>query len=977
MRPTVTAIVVTHDAGVYLDRTLEALSAQTRLPDSVVLVDIGDRERITEAMSAPVPFTQLSASPQLGFGAAVQVAVRSIAPASGDGSWLWLLTADSAPQPGALAALLHALEVSPSVAVAGPKLMQWADPEYISSFGESMTPHGHAVELAEPLLDQAQYDKESDVLAVAASGMLVRQRLWEQLDGFDPGLPAIDDALDFCVRTRLAGHRVSVVPDARILSAGRRAPGTGRIGPRTSRGARERLARTAQLHRRLVYAPPAAVPLHWLSLVPLAILRALGQLLRKRPGNVWAELAAAFAVAFGHVGSVAAARRRLRRTRALPWSSIATLRVPWAEIRRRRALAREDGVAVRRAGRPALQFFPGGGAATVAVTAVVGLAVHAPLFGAGSVAAPGLLPLGDLGQLWGAVGYGWRELGTGFVGVADPFAWLLALLGTVTFWSPSESIVLLYLLALPLAALGGWFAAARVAARPWLRIVGAVLWTLAPTFLIALETGRLGAVLAHLLLPWLVYAATAARRSWSAAATAALLAAGVLAAAPSLWPALAGIWIVSTAVLASSGRRGRGWHRLLPLPIPALALFLPLAAQHVVRGTPLGVFADPGVQLPTGTGGVLDGQIGTVFAFLAGIPDTSATAWSSLAGSGIPAGVAVSLAVALAAPLVVLALASAFLPGASRAVAMLALAGTGFGTAVIGSRLTVATSGEMILGAWPGAGLSLAWLGLGGAALLGLGAGAIQIRMVRATAGVVVAVAVAAAAAPLLWAGLSGSGSAVPGSERTLPALVAASSTSDPGLGTLVLDAQTGPGLAASLQRGAGVRLDQQSTLYSAASADRAIGGITELAANLASRSGYDPLSTIEQQRIGFVLLQPAAPGTRGMHDRAAAALDGNPLFTPVTETDAGRLWRYTGLDAGLPFAAPTGPDALGTPLGAGMLGVQLLVLILTLLLALPTGGIADMVRPEREVRRGSGLRAAEPSARRAPLVLSGGTHAQ
>ena len=61
----------------------------------------------------------------------------------------------------------------------------------------------------------------SDVLAVAAGGMLVRASLWNTLEGFDPSLPAIDDALDFCVRARLAGHRVQLVPAARVRSASR------------------------------------------------------------------------------------------------------------------------------------------------------------------------------------------------------------------------------------------------------------------------------------------------------------------------------------------------------------------------------------------------------------------------------------------------------------------------------------------------------------------------------------------------------------------------------------------------------------------------------------------------------------------------------------------------------------------------------------------------------------------------------------
>ncbi|HEY8589559.1 MAG TPA: glycosyltransferase family 2 protein, partial [Naasia sp.] len=565
-----------------------------------------------------------------------------------------------------------------------------------------------------------------------------------------------------------------------------------------------------------------------------------------------------------------------------------------------------------------------------------------------------------------------RDLGGGFLGVADPFAWLLALLGTLTFWAPSESIVALYVAALPLAALGGWFAAARLSSRPWPRVFGAAVWALAPTFLLALDGGRLGAVLAHLLLPWLVFAVAGARRSWAASATASLLAAGVLAGAPSLWPALLTAWVVGTVVLAVAGRRGRGWHRLLPLPIPALALFLPLAVQHVIRGTPLGVFADPGVPLAPPTGGVLGGPVGEVLAFVAGIPDTSAVAWNSLADAGVTTTVAIALGIALAAPLVVLAFAAAFLPSAPRALVLLAAAGLGFVTAVIASRVPVAATGEALVTAWPGAGLSLAWLGLGGAAILGLAAGAIKVRLLRGVAGSVVATGVAVAALPLLVAAATGAGGVSAGSGRTLPALVAAEAAADPGIGTLILDAQSGAGLGVALERGSGARLDEQSTLYSAAPSGTSIDGIAELAANLASRSGYDPVPQLEQQHIGFVMLATGSPGTRVVHDRAAAALDGNPLFVPVTETDDGRLWRYVGLDAGLPADAPTGPSTLGTPLGAAMLGVQLLVLLLTLLLALPSGQIADRVRPEREIRRGSGLRTGPPRA----LAVAGGVRA-
>jgi hypothetical protein len=324
------------------------------------------------------------------------------------------------------------------------------------------------------------------------------------------------------------------------------------------------------------------------------------------------------------------------------------------------------------------------------------------------------------------------------------------------------------------------------------------------------------------------------------------------------------------------------------------------------------------------------------------------------------------------------------LPGAGRAAPALGVAVAGFATAVLGAQLAVAAAGETAVTPWPGSALSVAWLGLVAAAVLGLSAGRrVLARTARGALGGLAALGVAAAVLPLLWAVAGGSGGAVPGAQRTLPALVAAGAETDPTIGTLVLEAQPGSGLRAAVERGAGATLEEQSTLYSAAPADAALGAdLAALAGNLASRSGYDPVPMLEAQRIGYVLLAPGMHDTKTVHDRAAAAMDANPRFTPVTSTSHGTLWRYTGLDAGLPAPAPSGPGNLDTALGAGVLGMQLLVLLVTLLLALPTGGLADWVRPEREARRGSGLRAARrtPAAvavRSTPTLAFGGTHGE
>ncbi|TFB53984.1 glycosyltransferase [Cryobacterium sp. Sr3] len=211
MHARVTAILVARNGAKHLDRTLEALSRQTRQPDVVITVDCGSTDTTAALLAAYAPTHFISADAGLSFGEAIVTAERVIAPAESDSEMLWLLAQDSAPEPDALTALLGELEIAPSVAVAGPKVMDWDAGDYIHEFGQSLTPGGATVTLVESELDQGQHDGMGDVLAVSAGGMLVRHLVWQQLGGFDLALPSADDSLDFCVRVRMAGYRVSGV----------------------------------------------------------------------------------------------------------------------------------------------------------------------------------------------------------------------------------------------------------------------------------------------------------------------------------------------------------------------------------------------------------------------------------------------------------------------------------------------------------------------------------------------------------------------------------------------------------------------------------------------------------------------------------------------------------------------------------------------------------------------------------------------
>jgi len=917
MQPRVTAILVARNGEQYLDRTLAALAAQTRRPDSTLFVDAGSTDNSARQLAAGLPTHLVSTKGRPGFGSAVAHAIHVAAPQATDDDWIWLLAHDNAPDPRALAALLGAVEIAPSVAVAGPKVMQWSQPDVIAEYGETITRFGASLALVEGELDQAQHDRHSDFLAVAASGMLVRRSVWTSLGGFDPALPTVDAALDFSIRVRLAGFRVVGVPAAHVASAG--GPESfGRKDPTYAVSTRAR--RGAQLHRRLSYAPAVAVPLHWLTILPLAIFRSIGHLLRKRPGAIGGEFGAAFAAIIDR--RVNASRRNLARNRVLGWAAIAPLRMPWGQVRELRAHQRDlrqvpstDAVARTRP-----SFFSSGGAWIILLMAAVGLIAYGAFLGATALTGGGLAPLSQsVSELWANVGYGWRDIGAGFVGAADPFAAVLAVLGSLTFWSPSLSIVGLYLVAVPLAAYGAWWGAARFSRRGWAPAVAAIAWSLAPPFLSALSTGHLGAVIAHLLLPWFVLALLSSARSWSASAAATLLFAVIAASTPSLIPVLALAWLAWLVSHPSS------IHRVVGIPIAAVVLFAPLVAQQITSGTLLGLLADPGVPFVSGTD--------SGWQLTLGAPDGGSNGWIGFASAlGLSETTGSVILGILLLPLAGLALIALFVPGTRRSIPALVIALAGFVTAVVSSHLSVSAVESATTMIWPGSGLTVFWLGLLGAAVITLDA--IGHRV--AAPALVLALACTVAAFPVLISVATGVADVRASNGRILPAFVTAEASTQAGIGTLVLVAQPDGGLSATLVRGVGETLDDQSTVVSTSSTvTESEDRIATLAGNLASSSGFDSEAELQALQIGFVVSPGAEDGlARDIRDRTGESLDANPILTAVGQTDNGYLWHFEGLEVTAPEQNPGPTD---TVIGLGVTIAQLLVFGVALLLAIPT----------------------------------------
>ncbi|QAY63359.1 hypothetical protein ET495_08985 [Xylanimonas allomyrinae] len=672
---------------------------------------------------------------------------------------MWLLHDDAAPEPGALAALLRAVEHTQAVAIAGCKQRRWAvaedgtpldartarDGGVLVEVGHTVSPLGRRMTgVDDTEIDQGQHDAREDVLAVGLVGALVRTRVWRELGGTDPEYGAFGDGLDLCRRARRAGHRVVVVPRAVVHHAQ-----AGLLGLRDGRGrAPEEAAsygprRRSQLHHRLVHVPSPLVLPAVIGMLLWAPFAAMHRLALKRPGEARDEIVAALWNAV-RVGPLVRARRRVARTSTLPRRVLHPLLASWRQVyaeRRDARLSRAEANRTRWAPseleRVELRRLAARRRAglAVALLATAGLAVA--IFGGwqgvlaqgGRVVGGALLPApAGAGAVWEAATSGWVDGGLGARAPGDPILLPLTVLAWLAGGSLQTAVNLLVVAALPLAALGAWFAAGAVTRSTSARTVAALAWAGSPALLGALQSGRLGALLAHLALPWAALALVRAvgaqardeidvpesehpdavargRQRWrperprrgslGATGAAGLLLAVAVCGAPVLLP-VAAVGVIVGIMAAPRDRR------YLPLTlVPALAVAAPFWAYVARTWTDGGwrlLLAEPGVP-------VAPGEAPAGWQLLLGHAQVPG-AWFGAAGDA-HAWLATAAGVApwvFGGIVVVLALVALVRPGVLGAVrAAWALAAIGLAASLL----------AVALGTWPGVGVSVVLLGLG------------------------------------------------------------------------------------------------------------------------------------------------------------------------------------------------------------------------------------------------------------------------
>lgn len=656
----VTALLVSHNGTRWLPAVIAGLGASTRKIDAIVAVDTGSTDEspalVERATGAPV----IPLDPRTPYAESIRVALANAAPAVPD-EWIWLLHDDSNPAPECLETLVAAAQAADkNVAALGPKLREWPSLKRLLEVGVTLTGTGQReTGLERGEYDQGQHDEPHQVLAVNTAGMLVRREVLEQV-GFDQYLPVFGADIDFGWRVARAGYATRVVPDAVMfhVEASRQGRRSSELVEHPGRQVREGAQYTL-----LVNSPGWTIPFRSARMILGGLLRALGLLLVRAPGEAADEVAALLNI-FSHPRRILQSRRGRAEGATVPHQAVRPLLAPfWLPYRHGLDYVTDVGVALADSVREQAERRRPPGVTddtpwfvrllrSPALWAVlVGLvAGRAFLDGGGPLHGGALLPVPDgVGHWWQTWG-GWQhDLGTGSDAPGPAYLFPLALLGTLFLGNTELVVDLVFVLAVPLAFLAALRFLRRLCAGTWAPLWGAATFALTPVVSGAVSQGRLGTVVGAVLLPLLATAAlglgatvpsenghSPATRRWRAAWRTALLTGLLIMFVPPALLVLA-LLVLFAVVAGLIGPRSRELVVLLVVPVLmvlpwAIATLQVPGAWLVEAGRAASLPADPGfVDLLLGrTSGVIEAPawigigipVAALVAFLR--PDTRA-----------------------------------------------------------------------------------------------------------------------------------------------------------------------------------------------------------------------------------------------------------------------------------------------------------------------------------------------------------------
>jgi len=216
MMPKVAIIVLNWNNRVDTLECLQSLQSIDYIDHEVIVVDNGSTDDSVSEIKRQYPgLTLLETKKNLGFAGGNNEGIRLALQKAVD--YVLLLNNDTVVDPKFLDRLVEAMESSPEIGIAGPKIYYFKEPNRIWFAGGKINYRsGNTSHVGELELDKGQYDEIRDTDFMTGCAMLIKRKVLDDIGLLDDRMFLYYEDSDFCARAHRRGYRIQVVPSSFI-----------------------------------------------------------------------------------------------------------------------------------------------------------------------------------------------------------------------------------------------------------------------------------------------------------------------------------------------------------------------------------------------------------------------------------------------------------------------------------------------------------------------------------------------------------------------------------------------------------------------------------------------------------------------------------------------------------------------------------------------------------------------------------------
>lgn len=209
-------VIVNHNAGLLLQRCIDALAAQTFGDFEAVIVDNASVDGSADGLRLPDDRFRLErSSANLGFAEANNIAAKGC-----EAPWIATLNPDTDARANWLAELNRATSDYPGIAMFGSTQLQARHPDRVDGFGDAYSIFGTAWRGASGWPVSRLPSGNREVFAPCAASALYARDAFLAAGGFDASFFCYLEDVDLGFRLRLKGERCMQVRAAEVLHMG-------------------------------------------------------------------------------------------------------------------------------------------------------------------------------------------------------------------------------------------------------------------------------------------------------------------------------------------------------------------------------------------------------------------------------------------------------------------------------------------------------------------------------------------------------------------------------------------------------------------------------------------------------------------------------------------------------------------------------------------------------------------------------------